>query len=141
MKQKHHRSRTNSTNEMPSDLDQNEASRRLYQNIIEMKCVENEVMELYYEQMNIEPYDESEAYVTEQGQIERYANNIVFATKLEDEYPINDPKDIMKYINDIRFQYIKKNSQDVGMMIFMQFQKHPHVLKKIQDRTNELRSK
>ena len=141
MKQKHRKSRRESKNEMPSDFNPKEASKRLYQNIIEMKCVENEIMELYQNKFNIDPYDESEAYFTEDEQIERYAQNIVFWTNLEDEYPMSDPKDIMKYITDIRFQYIKRKSQEVRMMIFMKFQKHQHVLDKMQHRTNELLSK
>lgn len=141
MKQKHHKSRREMKNEMPDDFNPSDASKRLYQNIIEMKCVEDEIMELYHDKFNIDPYDESEAYFSEEEQIERYAQNIVFWTKLEDEYPMNDPKDIMKYMTDIRFQYIKRKSQEVRMMIFMKFQKHKNVLNKMQVRTNELLSK
>ena len=121
MKQKHHKSRREMKNEMPDDFNPSEASKRLYQNIIEMKCVEDEIMELYHDKFNIEPYDESEAYFSEEEQIERDAQTIVFWTKLEDQYPMNDPTDIMKYMTDIRFQYIKRKSQDVRMMVFMKF--------------------
>ena len=78
MKQKHHKSRRESNNEMPSDFNPSEASTRLYQNIIEMKCVENDIMELYYDKFDIDPYDENEAYFSEEEQIERYAQHIVF---------------------------------------------------------------
>ena len=138
MKQTHHKSRRETKNEMPNDFKQNEATIRLFKTIIEMKCVEDEIMKLYHDKFNIDPYDKSEAYFTEEEQVERHAQNIVFWTNLEDEYPMNDPKDIIKYISDMRFQYIKRKSHEVRMMIFMKFQKHQNLLKKMHDRTNEL---
>ena len=76
MKQKQHKSRREMKNEMPDDFNPSEASKRLYQHIIEMHCVENEIMELYHDKFDIDPYDESEAYFSEEEQIERYSQNI-----------------------------------------------------------------
>ena len=78
MNQKHYKSRKESKHGRPSDLNPNEAPIPLFQKMIEMQCVENEIMELYHDTFETDPYDESEPYFTEEEHIERHATNLAF---------------------------------------------------------------
>ena len=116
---------------------QQERSKKIYQKVIELKCVEDEIMQLYNDKFNIDPYDKSEAYFTEQEQIERYAKNMVFWNTLKNEYPHDYSMNVYAR-SDARFKYITNKRQEFRMMMFGKFKNMPSISKKIHDRTNEL---
>ena len=118
---------------------QQERSKKIYQKVIELKCVEDEIMQLYNDKFNIDPYDKSEAYFTEQEQIERYAKNMVFWNTLKNEYPHDYSMNVYA-MSDTRFKYITNKRQEFRMMMFGKFKNMPSISKKSKTAQTNLKS-
>ena len=106
---------------------------------VSMLIIETEIMDLYKEQFGYDPREpQTYKYFTEEEQIERYAQNVVFWRKLLNEYNVKEPHDIHKVKTNMRWQYIMKKEGEVCMWFYKKFKDLPHVNEKIGQRVHEL---
>ena len=110
-------------------------NKHLFYQMIETQQIEEEIMELYHQKFGIDPLDKSEKYFTEEEQIERHAQNIVFWRNLQKEY---DNVDKFEQIKIPRFKYICKKEGEISMTTYIKFKEFPDVLDKISKRIKEL---
>ena len=86
---------------------------------VDMLIIETEIMDLYKEQFGYDPREpQTYKYFTEEEQIERYAQNVVFWRKLLNAYNVKEPHDINRVKNDLRWQYIMKKEGEVCMWFY-----------------------
>ena len=107
----------------------------MFYQMIETQQIEEEIMELYHQKFGIDPLDKSEKYFTEEEQIERHAQNIVFWRKLLKEY---DNVDKFEQIKIPRFKYICKKEGEISMTTYIKFKESKHVIDEIGNRIKEL---
>ena len=119
----------------PTDEQMYMLNKYLFFQMMEWHQIEDEIMELWHKKFDIDPLDKSEKYFTEEEQIERHAQNIVFWRKLLKEY---DHVDKFEQIKIPRFRYIIKKRDEVSMGFWTKFQEFPDVLDKISKRIKEL---
>ena len=119
----------------PTDEQMYMLNKYLFFQMMEWHQIEDEIMELWHKKFDIDPLDKSEKYFTEEEQIERHAQNIVFWRKLLKEY---DNVDKFEQIKIPRFRYIIKKGDEVGMKFYIKFKEFPDVLDKIDKRIKEL---
>ena len=112
-----------------------DAIKFMFYQMIETQQIEEEIMELYHQKFGIDPLDKSEKYFTEEEQIERHAQNIVFWRNLEKEY---DNVDKFEQIKIPRYRYIIKKRDEVSMRFYIKFKEFPDVIDKISKRIKEL---
>ena len=70
----------------PTDEQMYMLNKFMFFQMMEWHQIEDEIMELWHKKFDIDPLDKSEKYFTEEEQIERHAQNIVFWRKLLKEY-------------------------------------------------------
>ena len=112
-----------------------DAIKFMFYQMIETQQIEEEIMELYHQKFGIDPLDKSEKYFTEEEQIERHAQNIVFWRKLLKEY---DNVDKFEQIKIPRFKYICKKEGEISMTTYIKFKEFPDAIDKIGNRIKEL---
>ena len=112
-----------------------DAIKFMFYRMIETQQIEEEIMELWHKKFDIDPLDKSEKYFTEEEQIERHAQNIVFWRKLLKEY---DNVDKFEQIKIPRFRYIRKKEGEVSMTTYIKFKEFPDAIDKIGNRIKEL---
>ena len=112
-----------------------DAIKFMFYQMIETQQIEEEIMELYHQKFGIDPLDKSEKYFTEEEQIERHAQNIVFWRNLEKEY---DNVDKFEQIKIPRFRYIRKKAGEVGMTTYIKFLNFPEQQEEMNKRIKEL---
>ena len=112
-----------------------DAIKFMFYQMIETQQIEEEIMELYHQKFGIDPLDKSEKYFTEEEQIERHAQNIVFWRKLLKEY---DNVDKFEQIKIPRFKYICKKEGEISMTTYIKFKEFPDAVDKIGNRIKEL---
>ena len=103
--------------------------------IIETQQIEEEIMTLYNNKFGLDPLDKSERYFTEEEQIERHAQNIVFWRKLRKEY---DDVSIFEQPKSPRFRYIIQKEGEISMGFYKKFLNIEGVNDRIGDRVKEL---
>ena len=86
-----HKSRRESKNIINYDddtpsVEDIDAIKFMFFQMLETKEIEKEIMELYHKEFGIDALDKSDKYYTENEQIERHAQNVVFWRKLIKEY-------------------------------------------------------
>ena len=123
--------------DMPKPIDEQMymLNKYLFFQMMEWHQIEDEIMELWHKKFDIDPLDKSEKYFTEEEQIERHAQNIVFWRNLQKEY---DNVDKFEQIKIPRFRYIIKKRDEVSMKFYIKFKEFPDVLDKIDKRIKEL---
>ena len=112
-----------------------DAIKFMFYQMMEAQQIEEEIMELYHQKFGIDPLDKSEKYFTEEEQIERHAQNIVFWRKLSKEY---DNVDKFEQIKIPRFKYICKKEGEISMTTYIKFKEFPDAIDKIGNRIKEL---
>jgi len=112
-----------------------DAIKFMFYQMIETQQIEEEIMERYRKKFGIDPLDKSEKYFTEEEQIERHAQNIVFWRKLLKEY---DNVDKFEQIKIPRFKYICKKEGEISMTTYIKFKEFKHVIDEIGNRIKEL---
>ena len=112
-----------------------DAIKFMFYQMIETQQIEEEIMELYHQKFGIDPLDKSEKYFTEEEQIERHAQNIVFWRNLQKEY---DNVDKFEQIKIPRFRYIRKKEGEISMTTYIKFKGFPDAIDKIGNRIKEL---
>ena len=112
-----------------------DAIKFMFYQMMETQQIEEEIMELYHQKFGIDPLDKSEKYFTEEEQIERHAQNIVFWRKLIKEY---DNVDKFEQIKIPRFKYICKKEGEISMASYIKFKEFPDAVDKIGNRIKEL---
>ena len=112
-----------------------DAIKFMFYQMMEAQQIEEEIMELYHQKFGIDPLDKSEKYFTEEEQIERHAQNIVFWRKLLKEY---DNVDKFEQIKIPRFKYICKKEGEISMTTYIKFKEFPDAIDKIGNRIKEL---
>ena len=112
-----------------------DAIKFMFYQMMETQQIEEEIMELYHQKFGIDPLDKSEKYFTEEEQIERHAQNIVFWRKLLKEY---DNVDKFEQIKIPRFKYICKKEGEISMTTYIKFKESKHVIDEIGNRIKEL---
>ena len=112
-----------------------DAIKFMFYQMIETQQIEEEIMELYHQKFGIDPLDKSEKYFTEEEQIERHAQNIVFWRNLQKEY---DNVDKFEQIKIPRFKYICKKEGEISMTTYIKFKEFPDAIDKIGNRIKEL---
>ena len=112
-----------------------DAIKFMFYQMMEAQQIEEEIMELYHQKFGIDPLDKSEKYFTEEEQIERHAQNIVFWRNLEKEY---DNVDKFEQIKIPRFKYICKKEGEISMTTYIKFKEFPDAVVKISNRIKEL---
>ena len=123
--------------DMPKPIDEQMymLNKYLFFQMMEWHQIEDEIMELWHKKFDIDPLDKSEKYFTEEEQIERHAQNIVFWRNLEKEY---DNVDKFEQIKIPRFRYIRKKEGEVSMTTYIKFKEFPDAIDKIGNRIKEL---
>ena len=123
--------------DMPKPIDEQMymLNKHLFFQMMEWHQIEDEIMELWHKKFDIDPLDKSEKYFTEEEQIERHAQNIVFWRKLLKEY---DNVDKFEQIKIPRFRYIRKKEGEVSMTTYIKFKEFPDAIDKIGNRIKEL---
>ena len=121
----------------PTDEQMYMLNKYLFFQMMELHQIEDEIMELWHKKFDIDPLDKSEKYFTEEEQIERHAQNIVFWRKLLKEY---DNVDKFEQIQSPRFRYIIKKEGEVSMGFYKKYINFPEVNDKIGKRIKELMS-
>ena len=119
----------------PTDEQMYMLNKYLFFQMMEAQQIEEEIMELYHQKFGIDPLDKSEKYFTEEEQIERHAQNIVFWRNLEKEY---DNVDKFEQIKIPRFRYIRKKEGEISMTTYIKFKEFPDAIDKISNRIKEL---
>ena len=119
----------------PTDEQMYMLNKYLFFQMMEWHQIEDEIMEIWHKKFDIDPLDKSEKYFTEEEQIERHAQNIVFWRKLLKEY---DNVDKFEQIKIPRFRYIRKKEGEISMTTYIKFKEFPDVLDKISKRIKEL---
>ena len=119
----------------PTDEQMYMLNKYLFFQMMEWHQIEDEIMELWHKKFDIDPLDKSEKYFTEEEQIERHAQNIVFWRKLLKEY---DNVDKFEQIKIPRFRYIRKKEGEVSMTTYIKFKEFPDAIDKIGNRIKEL---
>ena len=119
----------------PTDEQMYMLNKYLFFQMMEWHQIEDEIMELWHKKFDIDPLDKSEKYFTEEEQIERHAQNIVFWRKLLKEY---DNVDKFEQIKIPRFRYIRKKEGEISMTTYIKFKEFKHVINKIGNRIKEL---
>ena len=119
----------------PTDEQMYMLNKYLFFQMIEAQQIEEEIMELYHQKFGIDPLDKSEKYFTEEEQIERHAQNIVFWRNLEKEY---DNVDKFEQIKIPRFKYICKKEGEISMTTYIKFKESKNVIHEIGNRIKEL---
>ena len=119
----------------PTDEQMYMLNKYLFFQMMEAQQIEEEIMELYHQKFGIDPLDKSEKYFTEEEQIERHAQNIVFWRNLEKEY---DNVDKFEQIKIPRFRYIRKKEGEISMTTYIKFKEFPDAIDKIGNRIKEL---
>ena len=112
-----------------------DAIKFMFYQMIETQQIEEEIMELYHQKFGIDPLDKSEKYFTEEEQIERHAQNIVFWRNLQKEY---DNVDKFEQIKIPRFRYIIKKRDEVSMTTYIKFLNYPEQQEEMNKRIKEL---
>ena len=112
-----------------------DAIKFMFYQMMETQQIEEEIMELYHQKFGIDPLDKSEKYFTEEEQIERHAQNIVFWRNLQKEY---DNVDKFEQIKIPRFKYICKKEGEISMTTYIKFKEFPDAIDKIGNRIKEL---
>ena len=112
-----------------------DAIKFMFYQMIETQQIEEEIMEPYHQKFGIDPLDKSEKYFTEEEQIERHAQNIVFWRNLEKEY---DNVDKFEQIKIPRFKYICEKESEISMTTYIKFKEFPDAIDKIGNRIKEL---
>ena len=112
-----------------------DAIKFMFYQMIETQQIEEEIMELYHQKFGIDPLDKSEKYFTEEEQIERHAQNIVFWRNLEKEY---DNVDKFEQIKIPRFRYICKKEGEISMATYIKFLDYPEQQEEMNKRIKEL---
>ena len=112
-----------------------DAIKFMFYQMIESQQIEEEIMELYHKKFGIDPLDKSDKYFTEEEQIERHAQNIVFWRNLLKEY---DNVDRFEQPKSPRFRYICKKEGEISMGFYIKFKEFPDVIDKISERIKEL---
>ena len=112
-----------------------DAIKFMFYQMMETQQIEEEIMELYHQKFGIDPLDKSEKYFTEEEQIERHAQNIVFWRKLLKEY---DNVDKFEQIKIPRFRYICKKEGEVSMATYIEFLDYPEQQEEMNKRIKEL---
>ena len=123
--------------DMPKPIDEQmyTLNKYLFFQMMEWHQIEDEIMELWHKKFDIDPLDKSEKYFTEEEQIERHAQNIVFWRNLEKEY---DNVDKFEQIKIPRFRYIRKKEGEISMTTYIKFKEFPDAIDKIGNRIKEL---
>ena len=123
--------------DMPKPIDEQMymLNKHLFFQMMEWHQIEDEIMELWHKKFDIDPLDKSEKYFTEEEQIERHAQNIVFWRKLLKEY---DNVDKFEQIKIPRFRYIRKKEGEISMTTYIKFKEFPEAIDKISNRIKEL---
>ena len=123
--------------DMPKPIDEQMymLNKHLFFQMMEWHQIEDEIMELWHKKFDIDPLDKSEKYFTEEEQIERHAQNIVFWRNLEKEY---DNVDKFEQIKIPRFRYIRKKEGEISMTTYIKFKEFPDAIDKISNRIKEL---
>ena len=119
----------------PTDEQMYMLNKYLFFQMMEWHQIEDEIMELWHKKFDIDPLDKSEKYFTEEEQIERHAQNIVFWRNLEKEY---DNVDKFEQIKIPRFRYIRKKEGEISMTTYIKFKEFPDAIDKISNRIKEL---
>ena len=119
----------------PTDEQMYMLNKYLFFQMMEWHQIEDEIMELWHKKFDIDPLDKSEKYFTEEEQIERHAQNIVFWRKLLKEY---DNVDKFEQIKIPRFRYIRKKEGEISMTTYIKFKESKHVIDEIGNRIKEL---
>ena len=119
----------------PTDEQMYMLNKYLFFQMMEWHQIEDEIMELWHKKFDIDPLDKSEKYFTEEEQIERHAQNIVFWRNLEKEY---DNVDKFEQIKIPRFRYIRKKEGEISMATYIKFKEFKHVIDEIGNRIKEL---
>ena len=119
----------------PTDEQMYMLNKYLFFQMMEWHQIENEMMELWHKKFDIDPLDKSEKYFTEEEQIERHAQNIVFWRKLLKEY---DNVDKFEQIKIPRFRYICKKSDEISMKTYIKFLDYPEQQEEMNKRIKEL---
>ena len=112
-----------------------DAIKFMFYQMIETQQIEEEIMELYHQKFGIDPLDKSEKYFTEEEQIERHAQNIVFWRNLQKEY---DNVDKFEQIKIPRFRYICKKEGEISMTTYIKFLDYPEQQEEMNKRIKEL---
>ena len=107
----------------------------MFSQMIETQQIEEEIMTLYNNKFGLDPLDKSERYFTEEEQIERHAQNVVFWRKLLKEY---DDVSIFEQPKSPRFRYIIKKEGEISMGFYKKFLNIKGVNDRIGDRVKEL---
>ena len=127
---------TMDTEDIPKpSVEEIDAIKFMFYQMMETQQIEEEIMELYHQKFGIDPLDKSEKYFTEEEQIERHAQNIVFWRKLLKEY---DNVDKFEQIKIPRFKYICKKEGEISMTTYIKFKEFPDAIDKIGNRIKEL---
>ena len=75
----------------------------------QFKEIENEIMDLYTKKFGYDPREPQKyKFFSEEEQIERHAQHIVFWRKLEDEYGVKEFYDIRTVLGTPRWESIKR---------------------------------
>ena len=119
----------------PTDEQMYMLNKYLFFQMMEWHQIEDEIMELWHKKFDIDPLDKSEKYFTEEEQIERHAQNIVFWRNLGKEY---DNVDKFEQIKIPRFRYIRKKEGEISMTTYIKFKESKHVIDEIGNRIKEL---
>ena len=119
----------------PTDEQMYMLNKFMFFQMMEWHQIEDEIMELWHKKFDIDPLDKSEKYFTEEEQIERHAQNIVFWRNLEKEY---DNVDKFEQIKIPRFRYIRKKEGEISMTTYIKFKESKHVIDEIGNRIKEL---
>ena len=122
----------------PTDEQMYMLNKYLFFQMMEWHQIEDEIMELWHKKFDIDPLDKSEKYFTEEEQIERHAQNIVFWRNLEKEY---DNVDKFEQIKIPRFRYICKKSDEISMKTYIKFLDYPEQQEEMSKRIKELMDK
>ena len=119
----------------PTDGQMYMLNKLMFFQLMETQQIEEEIMTLYHKKFGIDPLDKSEQYFTEEEQIERHAQNIVFWRKLLKEY---DDVNIFEQPKSPRFRYICEKEGEISMGFYFKFKEFPDVIDKIKKRIKEL---
>ena len=121
------------------DYDNRQSFAEMMFHICQFQEIENEIMDLYTKKFGYDPREPQKyKFFSEEEQIERHAQNIVFWRKLEDEYGVKEMNDICKVLNNPRWTYIKRKGDEVSMAIYMKFKDLDGVNERIEKRVREL---
>ena len=138
-KREAHNTRHDERSNSDDDYDNRQSFAEMMFHICQIQEIENEIMDLYTKKFGYDPREPQKyKFFSEEEQIERHAQNIVFWRKLGDEYGVKEVYDIRKVLGNKRWEYITRQGDKLSWEIYIKYKDLDGVNERIKKRVREL---